>query len=79
MPRGGFYLWCRLPDGLDSAVLAQTALAQNVVLAPGNVFSVSQTAASFMRFNVAQSGDPRVLEIMGQAMGACRTGGDLRG
>jgi DNA-binding transcriptional MocR family regulator len=77
MPRGGFYLWCRLPDGLDSAVLAQAALAQSVVLAPGNVFSVSQTAASFMRFNVTQSGDPRVLEVMVQAMAACRTGGVL--
>ncbi|TAN08597.1 MAG: PLP-dependent aminotransferase family protein [Rhizobiaceae bacterium] len=64
MPRGGFYLWCRIPDGSDSAVLARTALAEGVVLAPGNVFSPSQTASSFLRFNVAQCGDSRVWDVM---------------
>ncbi|ALG74620.1 GntR family transcriptional regulator [Azospirillum thiophilum] len=68
MPRGGFYLWCRLPDGLDSAAIARKAVEQDVVLAPGNVFSVSQTAAAFLRFNVAQSNDPRVLAVLRQAM-----------
>jgi DNA-binding transcriptional MocR family regulator len=69
MPRGGFYLWCRLPDGQDSAALARMAVEQNVVLAPGNVFSVSQTAAPFLRFNVAQSGDPRIIAVLRWAMG----------
>ncbi|MFJ5370420.1 PLP-dependent aminotransferase family protein, partial [Bosea sp. CER48] len=64
MPRGGFYLWCRLPDGVDSAELARLAVARDVVLAPGNVFSVSQSAGHFMRFNVAQSRDPRVMEVL---------------
>src|SRR5690606_23237665 len=39
MPRGGFYLWCSLPDGLDAAAVARAALREDVVLAPGNVFS----------------------------------------
>lgn len=64
MPRGGFYLWCRLPEGFDSADVARTALAENVVLAPGNVFSAAQSAAAFMRFNVAQSGHPRVMSVL---------------
>jgi len=68
MPRGGFYLWCRLPEGQDSAALARTALEENVVLAPGNVFSVSQSATSFLRFNVAQSGDPRLMAVLERAM-----------
>lgn len=68
MPRGGFYLWCRLPDGRDSAEVARAALAENVVLAPGNVFSASQSAAAFMRFNVAQCGDPRVMPALQRAM-----------
>ncbi|AOY99958.1 GntR family transcriptional regulator [Cupriavidus sp. USMAHM13] len=73
MPRGGFYLWCRLPDGLDSTVLARLALADGVVLAPGNVFSVSQSAASFLRINVAQSGDPRAPETLRRVMAAARS------
>ena len=67
-PRGGFYLWCRLPDGLDSAVLARRCMEQKVVLAPGNVFSVSQTAGAFVRFNAAQLGDRRVFGLLKQAM-----------
>ncbi|MPZ40409.1 MAG: aminotransferase class I/II-fold pyridoxal phosphate-dependent enzyme [Rhizobiales bacterium] len=68
MPRGGFFLWCRLPEGCDSANAARSALAENVVLAPGNVFSASQSAAAFMRFNVAQCGDPRVMSILQHAI-----------
>ncbi|CAL8981795.1 HTH-type transcriptional regulator NorG [Rhodoplanes serenus] len=70
VPRGGFYLWCRLPDGLDSAAIAQRCLEENVVVAPGNVFSVSQSATSFMRFNVAQSSDPRIFTVLERAMNA---------
>lgn len=67
-PRGGLYLWCHLPDGLDSTEIARQALRENVILAPGNVFSVSQTAASFLRFNVSQSSDPRIFEVLARAM-----------
>lgn len=63
-PRGGMFLWCRLPEGLDSAVLAQRLLAEDIVLAPGNVYSLSQGATRFMRFNVAQSADPRLFEAL---------------
>ncbi|TGQ76324.1 aminotransferase class I/II-fold pyridoxal phosphate-dependent enzyme, partial [Mesorhizobium sp. M8A.F.Ca.ET.208.01.1.1] len=50
----GMFLWCRLPDGIDAADVARHALSDNVVLAPGNAFSLSHTAGRFMRFNVAQ-------------------------
>ncbi|WP_235911544.1 aminotransferase-like domain-containing protein [Mesorhizobium xinjiangense] len=68
MPRGGFYLWCSLPDGRDAASLARAALRENVVLAPGDVFSISQSASSFMRFNVAQMGDDRVFAVLERAL-----------
>ena len=71
-PRGGYYLWCRLPDGIDSAALARRSMAEGVVLAPGNVFSVSQSAAAFMRFNVAQMADRRVMVVLKNAMDAER-------
>jgi DNA-binding transcriptional MocR family regulator len=68
MPRGGFYLWCQLPEGQDSTAIARAALSENVVLAPGNVFSVSGRASRFLRFNVAQAADPRVYEVLERAM-----------
>lgn len=70
LPRGGFNLWCRLPEGLDSALVAQAAVAEGVVLAPGNVFSLSQGASGFMRFNVAHMQEPRVYEVLARAMKA---------
>jgi DNA-binding transcriptional MocR family regulator len=68
LPRGGFNLWCKLPDGLDSAQVAQAALAEGIVLAPGNVFSVSQSASNFMRFNVAHTLDPRVERTLAELL-----------
>lgn len=67
-PRGGYYLWCRLPDGHDSAALARRCMEDGVVLAPGNVFSVSQSAGSFIRFNVAHLGDRRIFASLKTAM-----------
>ena len=67
-PRGGFYLWCRLPAGRDAAEVARTALRENVVLAPGNVFSVAQSLPDFMRFNVSQMRDPRIFDVLARAL-----------
>lgn len=68
IPRGGMFLWCSLPDGLDSAEIARWALSQGTVLAPGNVFSLAQSAHRMMRFNVSQMSDPRLPERLAQAM-----------
>lgn len=68
MPRGGFFLWCRLADGLDATAVARAALEEDVVLAPGNVFSVSQSASHFMRFNVAQMSEPRMWDVLRRAL-----------
>ena len=68
LPRGGFNLWCRLPEGMDSTPVAQAAVTEGVVFAPGNVFSVSQGAAGFMRFNVAHMIEPRVYSVLEAAM-----------
>ncbi|WP_395831792.1 PLP-dependent aminotransferase family protein [Elstera sp.] len=67
-PRGGMFLWAQLPEGLDASEISQKALAERVILAPGNVFSAAQSAASFMRFNVAQCTDERVFTTLARAM-----------
>lgn len=64
----GMFLWCRLPDDVDAADVARRALSENVVLAPGNAFSLSRSANRFMRFNVAQTGDERIFRTLEAAM-----------
>lgn len=68
MPRGGFFLWCRLAGGQDATAVARAALEEDIVLAPGNVFSVAQTAQDFLRFNVAHMNDPRTWDVLRQAL-----------
>ncbi|MDQ0134777.1 DNA-binding transcriptional MocR family regulator [Neorhizobium galegae] len=67
-PRAGLFLWCRLPDGIEAADVARACLADNIVMAPGNAFSLSQNASSFLRFNVAQSEDARIFRSLGRAL-----------
>ena len=63
-PRSGFFLWCPLGDGIDAADVARHGLAENIVFAPGNVFSLSGAHASYMRFNAAMMDDPRIFDFL---------------
>lgn len=67
-PKGGMFVWARLPNAINAKDLAQRALQHQVLLAPGNVFSQSQSADHFLRFNVAQSLSPRVFQVLEQVM-----------
>lgn len=69
-PQAGMFLWMAVPIGMDAAPTAQRALADGVVLAPGDAFSLSQSARRYMRFNVAQCADSRVYEALERAMRA---------
>ncbi|MGG7519024.1 PLP-dependent aminotransferase family protein [Allorhizobium undicola] len=70
LPRGGFYLWCRLPEGQDAARIARSAMEANILLAPGNIFSVHQTATRFLRFNVAHMADQRIYDVLKRLLSA---------
>ncbi|MCG7518261.1 PLP-dependent aminotransferase family protein [Ruegeria sp. Ofav3-42] len=67
-PRGGFYLWCELPDGADAAMVARAGLQKGVVLAPGNVFSPTQSKGSFLRFNVSQMAGKAHVNLLHELM-----------
>lgn len=73
-PRGGPFLWARLPDGIDSADVARRALAEGVVMAPGAAFSTSPAGGAFLRFNVAHCADPRIFTVLERTMSAAANG-----
>lgn len=68
VPPAGMFLWCRLPEGMDAAGIARSCLKDGVVLAPGNAFSRSLGASEFLRFNVAQSVDERIFDVLERAL-----------
>ncbi|WP_132663316.1 PLP-dependent aminotransferase family protein [Rhizobium sp. PP-CC-3G-465] len=63
-PQAGMFLWCRLPEDRDAADVARSALQRGLVLAPGNAFSLSQSATTFMRFNVSQMQEQKVFDVL---------------
>jgi DNA-binding transcriptional MocR family regulator len=67
-PESGMFLWAKLPGELDSGDIAKRALEQGMMLAPGNVFSVSQSASHYLRFNVSQCVDKRVFDVLAKCM-----------
>ncbi len=71
-PGGGIFVWARLPDGLDATEVARFGLRIGVAFAPGPVFSATEAARGFLRFNAAASLNPRAFEALDQAMGAAR-------
>jgi DNA-binding transcriptional MocR family regulator len=40
-PQGGFILWVELPQTVDSLELSQACIAENIVIAPGKMFSAT--------------------------------------
>jgi DNA-binding transcriptional MocR family regulator len=70
IPKAGMFLWCRLPKGIDAAAVARACLKEGVVLAPGNAFSQSSSARDCLRFNVAQSSDARIFDVLTRALSA---------
>jgi DNA-binding transcriptional MocR family regulator len=72
-PTAGFFLWGKLPGEVDAADVARRALADDIWFAPGNVFSVSQSARSFMRFNVAMMDDAKIFRVLERHTADCAT------
>lgn len=70
-PSAGLFLWCKLPGAVNAAGVARRALSDDVLFAPGDLFSVSQSAGAYMRFNVARMDDPAILRVLQNAIGEC--------
>jgi DNA-binding transcriptional MocR family regulator len=60
VPRGGLSLWVELPDGLSATALFHAALAENMVIAPGTIFTNSHRFDSNLRVNVGWPFTPEV-------------------
>lgn len=66
-PHGaGMLIWA--DTGMDANVLAAEAHEAGILLAPGSLFSPSQQASSWMRFNVATSQASATLRWLGERL-----------
>jgi DNA-binding transcriptional MocR family regulator len=63
-PRGGYFLWARLASGTDTIDLHRRALARNISIAPGPIFSSRGEFGNFLRLNYGSPWDERAEEAM---------------
>ena len=62
-PRGGMYLWVKLPPGIDSRDLVQTALEEGIAYNPGPDWSANpDAAANYIRLCFALPSENEVWE-----------------
>jgi 2-aminoadipate transaminase len=72
-PKGGIFLWVKLPDGVDALRLYQPALAAGVVINPGPEWSVNKAHAhSRMRLCFASLSHEEIHQGVAALAEVCR-------
>ncbi|WP_285780148.1 PLP-dependent aminotransferase family protein [Microtetraspora sp. NBRC 13810] len=61
-PRGGFFVWMTLPEGLDSKALLPRAVAERVAFVPGTGFYADAQGAQNMRLSYCYPQPDRIRE-----------------
>jgi DNA-binding transcriptional MocR family regulator len=66
-PTAGLFVW--VDTGRDTNLLAARALGEDLLLAPGSLFSPSQLPSTWMRLNIAALQEPAVWRFLGRELG----------
>ena len=61
-PRGGFFLWARLPEGLSADTLLERATEQGVIYVSGPAFFVDGSGSEFIRLSFSAPSEDRIRE-----------------
>ncbi|MEG2288586.1 MAG: PLP-dependent aminotransferase family protein [Clostridium sp.] len=61
-PVGGLFTWVELREDLDSAVIMEDALKENVAYVPGSSFFANGGRKNFFRLNYSNMPDDRIVE-----------------
>ncbi|MBC7455820.1 MAG: PLP-dependent aminotransferase family protein [Massilia sp.] len=69
-PAAGMFVW--VDCGINTNLLAERAMAEGLLLAPGSLFSPSQLPSTRMRLNVTALQDPLIWQFLEREIGAAR-------
>jgi DNA-binding transcriptional MocR family regulator len=74
VPTGGYYIWCRLPEGVEQPALLANAAARGVVFLPGRACFPTEPPEGYFRLNFSHAteesidiGIGRLLEVIREA------------
>jgi len=59
-PQGGYFLWVKLPDGVNALEIHRMALANGISIAPGPIFSAQRGFTDYIRLNYGHIWDARI-------------------
>jgi DNA-binding transcriptional MocR family regulator len=59
-PQGGYFLWVKLPDGVNALEIHRVALANGISIAPGPIFSAQRGFTDYIRLNYGHIWDARI-------------------
>lgn len=71
-PRGGFFLWARLPDGMHADTLLTRATSVGVIYVTGSAFFVDQTGHEFIRLSFSSPSEARMQDGVERLAAAMR-------
>lgn len=59
-PEGGYFLWVKLPNGVNALQIHQDALANGISIAPGPIFSAQKQFSDYIRLNYGHTWDSTI-------------------
>lgn len=68
-PQGGYFLWVKLPDGVNALDVHRNALANGISIAPGPILSAQRGFTDYIRLNYGHIWDENIessLEKLGK-------------
>jgi len=60
VPKGGFYIWCRLPEGVEQSALLANAAARGVVFLPGRACYPTEPTENCIRLNFSHASEDSI-------------------
>ncbi len=60
VPRGGFYIWCRLPGEVEQSALLANAAARGVVFLPGRACYPTEATENCIRLNFSHASEEAI-------------------
>ena len=73
-PEGGLFIWCTLPEGIDSAPFVKQALERKVAVVPGSTFNCDPaTPSRSFRLNYSTPTDAEIVEGVARLGEAAKT------
>ncbi|MCG6962897.1 MAG: PLP-dependent aminotransferase family protein [Acidobacteria bacterium] len=71
-PRGGFYYWCRLPDGVERSRLLAAASDVGVAFLPGEACFFEPPEQAYLRLNFSYPSPTQIRDGVGRLLEAVR-------